>query len=102
MTILLDRLGPRGRLWLHLLTSVGGTVICAVVLWQNLAVIADIVSRGTILQRGIPIPQIWVWWIIPYGVLLLVLQFLRMSFAAASDVVHGRWLPATTGGAAGI
>jgi TRAP-type C4-dicarboxylate transport system permease small subunit len=89
MTLVLDHLRPNGARLLNLFTSLAGAGVCAVLLWKTGWTTWDAYQVGTTMFRSVPVPQFVLWWIIPFGFFLLLLQFLRGAYRIGAAVWRG-------------
>jgi C4-dicarboxylate transporter DctQ subunit len=86
LTILYERLSPRRRLIMEAINSFIGAIVCGFVVWYGVADILDAIAKGIVLARPIPVPKYLVLWVIPFGCLLLLVQFVKNGFQSLDDV----------------
>ena len=82
MDLLLTRLSPRRQAVLNFFTSILGAVICLVIVWYGAQTTWDHFQRSWILEGAIDLPLAPFLAIIPIGVSLLFIQFLRRSYGS--------------------
>lgn len=82
MTAITERLGGTARLWFYIVGSFISSAVCGVMAWQSFEKTVEEFQSGAILLSGIEVPRALVTWVIPYGFILLGLQFLRMGVNA--------------------
>lgn len=82
MTAITERLGGRARLWFYVIGSFISSAVCGVMAWKALEKTVEEFQSGAILLSGIEVQRALVTWVIPYGFILLGLQFLRMGINA--------------------
>ena len=87
--LLIDMLPTRVRETLHTITSLVGAGVCGLFCWVSAAYIWEIYGTGEILFKSVMVKKWLIMVIIPPGLLLLTLQFIRRAFAkpAPSAVV---------------
>lgn len=85
--VVVERLGPRGRQVLGVVTSIVGALVCAVLGWQGLVTVADLWTRGVVFAKEWAVVQYPFYLVIPFGSALLVVEFLRRAarFVAPSS-----------------
>ncbi len=79
--VLLDRLGHRGRAVTNAVTSVVSSLVCFVLVWQGTRITYEYFVMGRFEDTPLAIPTGYVLAVIPFGSLLLALQFLRRAYA---------------------
>ena len=82
MTAITERLGGTARLWFYIVGSFISSVVCGILAWKAFEKTVEEFQSGAILLSGIEVPRALVTWVIPYGFILLGLQFLRMGVNA--------------------
>lgn len=80
MTALVEQLGPRTKRWLDVAGSITGFIVMGVLAWKMFGATLEEFRSGAALIRGIEVPRAAITWILPYGLTLLSLQFLRMAY----------------------
>lgn len=80
ITILTDRLSPKGRRWMDIIASFLGVLTCVILTWQSFDYTLDLFLRGELHIRSLVIPK-WVSWApIPFGSGLLCIYFVRRAY----------------------
>ncbi len=79
MDIVVDRLRPRPRRWLGILTSLVGAAVCAVMTWQGAIAEWDVYVRNVDFAREWVVQQYVVYVVVPIGFALLTIEFLRRA-----------------------
>ena len=82
MSAITERLGNTGRLWFYVIGSFISSAVCGVMAWKSFEKTLEEFQSGAILLSGIEVQRALVTWVIPYGFILLGLQFLRMCVNA--------------------
>ena len=80
MDLVLNRLNPGTQVWLNIITSVIGAIICLVVTWYGIKVTWDHFQEGLYYAGALELPKFITLAIIPIGTFLLFIQFLRRSY----------------------
>jgi C4-dicarboxylate transporter, DctQ subunit len=65
----------------HVVTSLVGAAVCAVVTWAGAGYIRQLIETGEQLFRSVQIPKWTVLIVIPIGMALLAIQFIRRAFS---------------------
>ena len=78
--ILIDRLTPRTRATLGIISSVIGTFVCLVVFWFGALETLDIFRRGVRNPSVLEFPKGPLVAIIPFGSFFFMIQFIRRTF----------------------
>ena len=78
MTAITEQLKPRARLWFYVIGSFIGAAVCGILAWQTFEKTYEEIQSGAVLLTSIEVRRGLVTWVIPYGFILLGLQFLRM------------------------
>ena len=86
LTILSEHLSPKPRLMMDVINPFIGAVVCGFVIWYGTADCWDAVKNGIVLPRPVPVPKYLILAVIPFGCLLLFVQFLRIGFKSLSDL----------------
>src|SRR4030042_6749591 len=93
LTILLEYLSPRSQRIIDTINSFIGAAVCGFVMWYGVADVLDAVDKSIVLPRPIPVPKSLILGVIPFGCLLLFVQFLRKGFkilASLKDASKGQ------------
>jgi TRAP-type C4-dicarboxylate transport system permease small subunit len=80
LTTVLDRLSPRSRGVMEVINSFIGAIICSFITWYGAVETWDTIKNNIAFPRAIPIPKYYIVWVIPFGFLLLSIQFVRDAF----------------------
>ena len=86
MTVMTERLSPTKALLLRPVVMLIGAIICAVILHRTGVATWDLYQDGTVLFRTIKFAEFWIWWVMPFGMLLMTIQFLRMLTGSVNDL----------------
>lgn len=78
--ILVVKLNPKNRALFAMVTSFLGTITCSVVAWYSLEVVWDHFRTGIRLITPLEPPRYTVMAVIPLGLILLVIQFVRRFY----------------------
>jgi len=89
LTILYDHLSPRSRQVSDMVNSFIGAIVCGFVIWYGVWDTWDAVEKCIVLPRPVPVPKYLVLGVIPFGCLLLCVQFLRNGFKFLRDLKVG-------------
>jgi TRAP-type C4-dicarboxylate transport system permease small subunit len=68
---------PAAARILEVLADILGLAISAIMGWYGLRVVMDGIARGDLIYKEIVIPEWWLLVFIPFGCLLLAVEFLR-------------------------
>ncbi|MFC1968332.1 TRAP transporter small permease [Chloroflexota bacterium] len=79
LPILIDRLRPKAQVVMNLVTSIIGTVVCVILLWQSFARMWDLLQAGIRVPHTLAVPEWIVTAAIPFGSLLLSIGFMRRA-----------------------
>ncbi|MFN0299478.1 MAG: TRAP transporter small permease [Burkholderiales bacterium] len=82
--LLIEVLPARVRETLHMITSLVGAGACGLFCWVSAGYIWEIYGTGEILFKSVLVKKWLIMAIIPPGLLLLTLQFIRRAFAKPS------------------
>jgi TRAP-type C4-dicarboxylate transport system permease small subunit len=77
LTILIDHLSPMSRRVMRIITSFFSAIVCGFIIWYGVAESWEALERSMKMDRAIPIPKYFIFAIIPFGCLLLFIQFVR-------------------------
>ena len=80
--LLVDALPREARRWLRVVTSLLGAAICATIAWVSTSYTYELYESGEVLFRSLQTPKWAILAIIPAGMVLLAIQFLRRAFTA--------------------
>jgi C4-dicarboxylate transporter DctQ subunit len=86
LTIVLEHLSQRTRVVMEMVNSFIGAIVCGFVIWYGVADVWDAVINSIVLARPLPVPKYLVLGVIPFGCLLLSVQFLRDAFKSLNDL----------------
>ena len=79
--LLVSRFSHRTGIVLHLIHSLVGMVLCAVLCWFGTVTVLENIQRKVIHVQAIDVPMAYILAVIPLGFFLLVLQFIRNFLA---------------------
>ena len=86
LDLLLNRLGARSARYLHLVLSLAAAVACFVVAWFGVLTVID-QYLNDIREPTIMAPlTYWITAVVPFGFILLGIQFLRRGLRAAAGL----------------
>lgn len=89
LDLFIELVGPsRGNL-LRIFSAVAGIFVCYIFVRYGVSVVREYYLSGSARPTSMEIPTFLVLWIIPYGGMLLLLQFLRNLF----NYTRSFWLP---------
>ena len=80
VTILVDRLSPKGRQLMNCVASTLGALTCVVLMWQSLDYTIDLFVSGELHIRSLIIPKWLSWAPVPFGSGLLCIYFVRRAY----------------------
>ena len=72
-------LSPASKALTGFITSCVGAIVCAIFTWQGIAATIESYRQQYTIISGIYVPEYTVLWIIPFGMLLLTIQFARIA-----------------------
>lgn len=68
---------------IHVITSFVGAAVCATIAWVGTTYVLDLIRSGEMLFRTVQVPKWTILVVVPFGMLLLAIQFVRRAFRAA-------------------
>jgi TRAP-type C4-dicarboxylate transport system permease small subunit len=77
--LVVEKLPPRARRIVHVLTSLAGMATCALFFWVSTAFIVELYQSGEVLFRSVQVKKWAVMSVMAPGLLLLTLQFTRRT-----------------------
>jgi C4-dicarboxylate transporter DctQ subunit len=77
LTVVYDHLSKRSRWVTDVINSFVGAIVCGFVIWYGVRDTLDAVEKSIVLPRPLPVPKYLILMVIPFGCLLLFVQFLR-------------------------
>ena len=80
MDLLLDRLNQKGRHLATAITSFVAAIICFIITWYGVVVGLDWYNINYFYQGALDIPAFYLEAVIPVGMLLVTIQFLRRAY----------------------
>lgn len=86
LTMVYEYLSPRSRLVSDIINAFIGAIVCGFVIWYGAGDTWDAVEKDILLARPLPVPKYLIIWVIPFGFLLLFVQFLRNGFGSLSEL----------------
>ena len=89
LTIVYEYLSPRSRQVSDMINAFIGAIVCGFVIWYGVRDTWDAVEKSISLPRPVPVPKYLVLGVIPFGCLLLFVQFLRNGFKFLRDLKIG-------------
>ena len=92
LTTFLDRLSPRSRRITEVLNSFIGLIICGVIMWYGAADTWDTIKNSISFPHAIPVPKYYIIVVIPFGSLILLVQFIRDGFKLLFNLNAGAQL----------
>ncbi len=75
--LLSSHFNPGVKRWLGFITSVMGTVICAVLMWYGTMAIMDLWQKDIVTPTELELSRAAIISVIPFGFMLLTIQFMR-------------------------
>lgn len=92
--VLVSRLTGVAGLWVRALAALLGLLICATMLHYSWRATALAIERGSMVFKSIVFPEWWVTILVPAGMALLTLEFLRLFLGALAARTASRSLEA--------
>jgi TRAP-type C4-dicarboxylate transport system permease small subunit len=86
VTIVAERLGPSARCVLNIANSMIGALACLILLWRGIIDTWGAFAKDILIIRPVVVPKWLILWIIPFGLILLCLYFIRNVFANLSEL----------------
>jgi TRAP-type C4-dicarboxylate transport system permease small subunit len=77
--MLTDALSPEWRHKFHVATSVVGAAVCALFCWVSTAYVLEVFGTGEFLFKSVQLPKWAVMSVMPPGLALLAIQFVRRA-----------------------
>lgn len=81
MDLLLDHLSRKSRHMAIVITSVVAAITCLIITWYGVVVGLDWYNINYFYQGGMDIPAFYLEAVIPVGMLLVAIQFLRRAYS---------------------
>lgn len=78
--LLLNRLSPKPRAMVNIITSIIGAIVCLVVAWYGSVVTVELLQQGEHQATIVEPPSFILYVVIPVGSFLLFVQFLRRAY----------------------
>jgi C4-dicarboxylate transporter, DctQ subunit len=78
--ILTSRFNPKNQALIHSISSVVAFAACGVFFWQAAALTWEAFTSGEFIDRSIVVPKALILFMMPLGMMLLCLQFLRRAW----------------------
>lgn len=75
--VIMSRLNPKNQALINGITSLLALLACLVFLWKGCEMTWETYRTGELLHRSLEIPKPIVLWPLPFGALLLCVQFVR-------------------------
>ena len=101
MLLLVEHLSPARARLLNLFSATLGAIVSLVLTWVTIDSTIESVRFGNYYRgAAIEVPQVALWWVIPFGFLLLAIEFMRQAvgFARATRESAGQPEGAREGG----
>lgn len=84
MLLLVERFSPQRARLLNLFSSVLGAIVSLVLAWVTTDSTIESIRFGNFYRgAAIEVPQAALWWVIPFGFLLLAVEFIRQAVGFA-------------------
>ena len=84
MLLLVERFSPQRARLLNLFSSVLGAIVSLVLAWVTTDSTLESIRFGNFYRgAAIEVPQAALWWVIPFGFLLLAVEFIRQAVGFA-------------------
>ena len=80
MDVLINRLSQRSRNLTNIVTSIIGAIVCLIITWYGVKVNWDYIQTDYLYSATLEIPAFLLQAIVPLGVFLLFIQFLRRAY----------------------
>lgn len=89
LTVVYEHLSPRSQKVSDMINAFIGAIVCGFVIWCGGEDTWNAVEKSILIARPVPVPKYLIVWVIPFGCLLLFVQFLRNGFKTLSDLKAG-------------
>jgi TRAP-type C4-dicarboxylate transport system permease small subunit len=83
--MLIDTLPSAWQHRLHLVTSLVGAAVCGLFCWVSTAYVLEVYNSGEILFKSVQLPKWSVMAVMPPGLALLAIQFVRRAFRGSAS-----------------
>ncbi len=84
MLLLVERFSPQRARLLNLFSSILGAIVSLVLAWVTADSTLESIRFGNFYRgAAIEVPQAALWWVIPFGFLLLAVEFIRQAVGFA-------------------
>jgi len=90
MTLLTDRLGPHHARALKLFADLVSSAICIVLFYLTAEATITSIQDNAIYRGNFDISRAIIWWVMPFGFLLLLIEFLRETWHGFLDIREHR------------
>ena len=88
--LIYEHLNEKTRQGLDAITYTLGALACVVLLYYSVTYTYESITHGVTDVRAVTIPKWTVYFIIPYGSIFLIIQFLRMAWGKLNELRAGR------------
>ena len=86
MTLLTDRLNPRNARAMKLFSDLVSSAICIVLLYLTAEATITSIQDNAIYRGNFDISRAAIWWVMPFGFSLLLIEFLRETWHGLLDI----------------
>ena len=87
--LLFNHFTPGIKRWSGFITSAIGAVLCATLMWYGIVAILDLWAKDIVTPTELELPRAAIISVIPFGFMLLMIQFLRHAAAYVRGKVLG-------------
>lgn len=86
LTFLQEHLSSRANNIMNVINNFLGAIACMLLFYYGVVDVCDAIAKKIELARPIPVPKYLIIGVIPFGLLLFSLQFLRRAFGALTEL----------------
>jgi C4-dicarboxylate transporter DctQ subunit len=85
LTIVMEKVGQRGRWFMKLFQSLAGVFACGFVVWTGIGATHDTFVRKVLIVRPVEVPKYLMMWVIPFCFFLLFIYFFKQFFTTLTS-----------------
>ena len=80
MDIIIQRMNSRNQHIINMITSILCSCVCLCIMWFGVRLVWQHIQAGRMLTEGLRLPSAVILFVIPFGFLLLFIQFLKRAY----------------------
>jgi TRAP-type C4-dicarboxylate transport system permease small subunit len=102
MTLVHERLSAKGSTILNMSSCMLGMLICLVVVWETGTSTWSAFINKSLFRENFDMLQWQIYWVVPFGFLMLTIQFARMSYNFGTALKRGEGTVDGTSSSSGV